>query len=417
MKTLKIILPIVVVAAAVAGTVVLVKNPIQPQKATMQEIVTPVQVEPLTIAAEQVVVNAQGTVTPAEQIQIRPEVSGRIVELSSELVPGGVFQRGDAIARIDPRDYEARLAAQREMVAGARFLLKQEKARKAVAEKEWSLLESSVPANQENWDLALRIPQIEQARAALAAAEAGLAKAELDVARCTLVAPFNAIVIREHVDLGQLVNPQMEVATIAGTDTYWVQVSVPVASLPWIEFPSDEGASGSKARITYRAGTVLVERQGHVVRLLGDLDPAGRLARVLVAIHDPLNQDRDPSDLPLLVGAYVDVEVFGKTMDDVVVVPRVALRDVAAMDTAEGTGIEGIWIMDDDDRLEMRPVEVVWRAKDSVFLRNGFRDGERLIVSRIASPIEGMKLRLKDEASPSPAEEPVTVSNAGGRNS
>ncbi len=416
MNAWKIILPIIVILAAVGIFLYLRSNPVKPQMAETQEQIVLVEVLPLSITTQQVVVHAQGTVTPAEQIQIRPEITGRIIEISEDLVPGGVFETGDLIARIDSRDYETRLAAQKQMVANASFMLKQEVARKVVAEQEWSLLEKSIPANQENRDLALRIPQIEQARAALAAAEAGLAKAELDVARCSLHAPFNAIVIRESVDRGQLANPQTEVATLVGTDAYWVQASVPVASLSWIIFPSKKSNKGSEVRIVHEAGNAMMKRQGKVVRLLGDLDPAGRLARVLVTIDDPLNLSSVSSALPLLVGTYVDVDILGENMDDVVVVPRTALRDVAGMDTANGSGIEGIWIMDDDNRLEMRPVQVAWRGKDAVFLRNGFRNGERLVTSRIPSPIAGMKLKSADDLSREPPEGEATDSETAGRN-
>ncbi len=214
------IIALAILAIGLGATAWMMKHKITPERTPAEEEVVPVAVSELQHSTEVVKVNAQGTVTPARQIEMRSEVSGRIVEMSSKLIPGGYFPRGAMMARIDSRDYEARVAASKDMVAQATLRLEQEKARQSVARQEWELLESTIPADQANRDLALRIPQIRSAEAALAAAESGLAKAELDLERCTLTAPFNAQVIRENVDLGQVVNPQAEVATLAGTDQY-----------------------------------------------------------------------------------------------------------------------------------------------------------------------------------------------------
>lgn len=387
------ILPILILAAAAASAAFMMANRVTPDRLAVGEQVVPVEVVEIAHTSEQVVVRAQGTVTAAQQVQVRPEVAGRIVELSPSLVPGGRFAAGETIATIDDRDYEVQLAARQEAVARARLVLRQERAQRALAEEEWEQLEGSLPADEANRDLVLRIPQIEQAEAAVAAAEAALAKAELDLERCTLTAPFNAVVLREQVDVGQLVNPQTEVATLVGTDAYWVQVSLPVDHLQWIEIPK-RGGRGSPATVVHRAGSLEIRRPGRLERLLGDVDPAGRMARLLVVIDDPLNLRRrqTESDLPLLIGSYVTVEIHGRTIRDAVVIPRRALRELQA--DAAGGAREGLWIMDGDDRLATREAEVVWRTEDTVIVGNSLADGERLITSPIATPIEGMKLSV-----------------------
>jgi RND family efflux transporter MFP subunit len=278
------------------------------------------------------------------------------------------------------------LVAQQEAVAWARLALRQEQARKAVAEEEWELLEASIPADQSNRDLALHLPQIDQAEAAIAAAEGSLAKSELDLERCTITAPFNAVVLREQVDLGRLVNPQTDVATLVGTDAYWIQVSLPVEHLKWIEIPGRGGKRGSTATVIHSAGSVEISRAGRVERLLGDVDPGGRMARLLIV-----------TDLPLLIGSYVTVEIHGRTIDNAIVIPRRALREVHS-EGANGAR-QGLWILDGDDRLATREAEVIWRTENTVIVSNGFADGERLITSTISTPIEGMKLTVVKSSS------------------
>ncbi len=402
-RVTKAVFPILILIAAIASTAVMMAHRITPDRLEVGEQVVPVEVTEIRHTTEEVVVSAKGTVTAAQQVQLRPEVGGRIVELSPSLAPGGRFAAGEVLVAIDERDYRVARVARREAVARARLALRQERARQAVAEQEWKLLEDSIPADEANRDLALRLPQIAQAEAAVAAAESALAKAELDLERCTVTAPFNAVVLREQVDLGQLVNPQTEIATLAGTDAYWVQASLPMEHLEWIEIPGRRGRRGSAVTVVHRAGAVEIRREGRVERLLGDVDPAGRMARLLIVVDDPLNlKDRHPtSNLPLLIGSYVTVEIRGRTIDQAVVIPRRALREVHG-DGANGAR-EGIWIMDGDDRLATRVAEVVWRTEETVIVSNGrpggaptqrIADGERLITSNIPTPIEGMKLMV-----------------------
>lgn len=388
----KAILPIFILMAAIASTAFMMAHRITPDRLEVEEQIVPVEVTEIVHTTEEVVVTAKGTVTAAQQVQLRPEVGGRIVELSPALAPGGRFAAGEIIAAIDERDYRVARVARQEAVARARLALHQERARQAVAEQEWKLLEASIPADESNRDLALRLPQIAQAEAAVAAAESALAKAELDLERCTITAPFNAVILREQVDLGQLVNPQTEIATLVGTDAYWVQASLPVEHLEWIEIPDRRGRRGAIVTVVHSAGAVEIRREGRVERLLGDVDPAGRMARLLIVVDDPLNlRDRHPtSDLPLLIGSYVTVEIRGRTIDQAVVIPRRAMREVHG-DGANGTR-EGLWIMDGDDRLATRVAEVVWRTEETVIVSNGFSDGDRVITSNISTPIEGMKL-------------------------
>jgi RND family efflux transporter MFP subunit len=382
---------ITILALGLWATVWMLQHKVTPHRAPAEEQVVVVAVSLLRHTTEQVMVNAQGTVTPARQVQVRPEVTGRIVEMSGRLIPGGYFPEGAMMARIDARDYEARAVSQQDMVAQATLRLEQEKARQSVARQEWELLENTIPADQANRDLALRIPQIVSAEAALAAAQSALAKAELDLERCTLTAPFNAMVIRENVDPGQVVNPQAEVAVLAGTDQFWVQVPVPVEYLSWIDIP-EAGGTGSAAAIIQKTGAGDIRREGRIIRLLGDLDPAGRLARLLVSIDDPLNRRNNSGQLPLLIGSYVTVEILGKTLENVVVIPRSAIRDLDGEAAADGKNREGLWIMDQDDRLRVEPVAVAWRTRDTVFITNGLRDGDRLVISNIPTPVQGMKL-------------------------
>ncbi|RZV53287.1 MAG: HlyD family efflux transporter periplasmic adaptor subunit, partial [Deltaproteobacteria bacterium] len=229
----------------------------------------------------------------------------------------------------------------------------------------------------------------------LKAAQSALKKAQLDLTRTTLRAPFNAMVVSESVDTGQLLSPQTTVARLVGTDEYHVQVSVPVAALRTVRARTND-APGSETKISQRVGQETIERRGEVIRQLPDLDPGGAMARILVRIENPLGQ---AGDLPLLLGSFVDVEVGAQPIDDAIRVPRVALRNG-----------RNVFVMNDLDQLEIREVQIAWSEPDAVLVTGGLQANERVVISRIPTPVPNMLLRTltgKPEAAPSDPSEPA----------
>lgn len=386
-EILRRFLPLVIIAMGVLGAWWLVANRPRAQRERLEPVPPIAQVVQAERTTERVRVAAMGTVLAAKRVVLQPEVSGRIVGQSSQLLPGGLFRKGDIILRIDPRDYETAVKQQEAAVEQARLEVQLEKGRQVIAQREWKLLEEDIALDQASQELALRKPQRKNAQVSLEAAESTLEQARLQLERTRVYAPFNAVVQEELVDEGQLVNPQTRLATLIGTDQFWVQVSIPVDRLRWLAFSGTEGTDASDVTVIQEvSGDAQIERPARLVRLLGDLDPVGRMARVLVEIDDPLDleSDANPHTIPLMLGAYVRVEIKGKSVEEVFAVPRTSIR--------EG---DQVWIMDEEDRLVFRPVEVLHRSKDRVLIRNGLEGGERIVTNRIPSPLPGMKLRTE----------------------
>lgn len=419
---LKVVLPLVVIAAGIGVMMTLVKTKPEAARAPQPQLGALVEVEAVRRGDHAVTVHAQGTVMPAEQVILQPQVGGRVTWIHAELVPGGRFRRGETLVRVDARDYQLALEAQRAQVDRARLDLQLERSRQDVAAREWELFERTSPSAQSprsppsadapdagEGSLALREPQVRTARVAVSAAESGLQRAQLDLSRTTLTAPFDGFVKQEQVDRGQLVTPQSQLATLVASDRFWVQVSIPIEALASIRVPG-VGASreGSSARVWQDVGSERIDRSGRVVRLMGDLDPAGAMARVLVEIDDPLGLRSEDAGLPLLLGAYVDVEIEARPLSGVVELARAALRDD-----------DKVWVVGEGNRLEIRSVRVVWRGPDSVYVREGLEPGERIVTSRIPSPIDGMRLRVAGEptgrGSPSDSAGPEARNTVGAR--
>ncbi len=376
----------------------------QPKQKPVTEQGELVVVRSVVLQNHAIHVEAQGRVIPAREIALQTEVSGRIRWLHEELVQGGRVKAGETLVRIDPRDYKLAAEAQRAAVNRSQLELAVEKSRKAVAEREVQLLRGGTAS-----ELARREPQLRTAMNALAASESGLELANLRVSKTTLRVSFNAIVLSEAAEAGQLVGPGAPLARLAGTDHFLVQVSVPVSDLGWIAIPgvNTQEKTGALARITQDTGKEQIVREGRVLRLAGDLDPAGQMARLLIEIDDPLGLARSAetrvegeSTLPMLLGAFVDVEIEAGTLEGVVELPRSALRDGGR-----------VFLVNQERQLEVRSVEMVWREEESVYLKQGLKAGDRLILSRLPTAIPGMKLRVQGEEILPPTQDPEGVSD------
>ncbi|MBN1444135.1 MAG: efflux RND transporter periplasmic adaptor subunit [Planctomycetes bacterium] len=389
---LNLVLSLLLVGAAVTVAVWLYKTRPRPQKRARSDAGALVQIMDARPGTHRVTVVGMGTVIPARELVVRPEVSGRLVDVHPQLMPGGLFDAGATIARIDPRDYQFLLAARQAEEERARLELEVEQGRQKVAHRELELLESELQESALHRELALRQPHLRNAQAALAAARSGVEKARLDLERTDIQVPFNCVVRDESAEIGQLVSPQTNLATMVGTDSFWVQVSIPVDRLVWFRQPSPSGSPGARARILQETtGEVQIERSGQVIHVLGDVDPVGRMARALIEIDDPLGlrSDAPQGQLPLLLGAYVRVEIEGDELDNVCRVPRSAIHDGSK-----------IWIADETDRLDIRDVAIAWRDAESVLVSEGLERGDRIVTSTIPIPMRGMKLRQASDLAP-----------------
>ncbi|MEW6520507.1 MAG: efflux RND transporter periplasmic adaptor subunit [Thermodesulfobacteriota bacterium] len=341
----------------------------------------PVETAELRSAAHQVLVKAMGTVMPSQSVELAARISGEIVSIQPGLLPGGRFRQGEEILLIDPTDFELTVQQRRSDVARAEYELKIEMGKQSVARTEYQLLGETI--RQENEELVLREPQLKAARAALEAARALLAQAELDLARTRIVAPFNALVQEKHVGLGSQVAAGGKLVTLIDTDSYWVEVAIPTDRLGWLSIPGATSDSGSPVRIHPSGWGREAFRTGMVKSLLAGVDPQSRMAGLLVEVRDPLCLQADNRGKPpLTINSFVQVEIQGKTLEAAFRIPRSALHDG-----------DKIWIMTGQHTLDIRPVKIAWDEDEEVYVKNSLRDGERLITSALAAPVQGMALR------------------------
>ena len=388
----RVLLPLVVVAAGVAGAArFMATGPKARQKQRVREARL-VDAAVVRTTSHRTVVGAMGTVCPARVIDLKPYVSGHIVRVSDEFMPGGRFRTGDTLVAIERRDYDLVVRQRTSDVAQAASNLKLELGQQSVAKREYEMLGQTV--KPEDRELVLREPQLASVRARLEAARAALDKAKLDLSRTTVTSPFNAIVRSRDVDLGSHVTSATTLATLVGTDQYWVAVAVPVDRLQWIDVPRTTSEPGSLVRVYNEAAWGRdVFRTGRVCRLESDLETEGRMARVLVTVTDPLSLRRENAGQPtLLIGSYVRVEIEGRVLDSAVSLSRDLLHDG-----------NRVWVIAGDNKLDIRPVTIGFRGRDHVLVTRGLKLGERVVTTDLAAPVQGMPLRVDTGRPPSGA--------------
>jgi RND family efflux transporter MFP subunit len=360
---------IILLATAIAANIIIVMTAPKAEKKRPPKITALVETQTLEASNETVLLELTGTVTPAEEVMLRAQVAGEIISMDPDFIEGGMLGKDADILTIDPVDYELALAAAKSALVKAQFDLKLELGRQDVAKREWELLKTE-DASETEKELALRIPHLAASKAALEAAEAALEKAEINLRRTRILAPFNAVVINRNVNIGSQASLQDVLAKIVGTDAYWVVVSIPLDRLRWVTIP------GSTAKVISNGGAV---REGRVIKLLGDLEEKGRMARLLVEMQDPLCLlPENAGKKPLLLGEYVRTEIRGSELENVYAIPRKALHEN-----------KYIWIAA-NGKLDIREVDVLWRDARQTLIRDGIAGGELLIVSDLTTPIQGM---------------------------
>ncbi len=398
MRLLKFILPIIVLVVCVfVAFGVLKSKPTAPRAKAAERQPRLVTVTPAEAAPATLTLSANGTVEAADATELRARVAGQIVSLADRLAPGTRFARGDVLAAIDDSDYQLALTNARGDLASARAALRVEQGQQAVARRELALVGSDVSADER--DLALRGPQLEQAKADVQTAQAAVDQAQLDLDRTQVRAPFAGIVTERSASIGDVVATSDTLATIAATDVYWVNVSLPVDQLRWLQAADDHDANGgSPAKIYYPdawgKGAFI---NAEVLRIQPSLESEGRMARVLLRVPDPLGANA-PDGARLLLGAYVQAGIRANIPGGSVLIDAAFVHEN-----------NQIWVMSTSNTLDIRSVNIAYRDATQAVIAAGLAPGERVITSELTAPIQGMRIRLDTSTADAVEPEPGTA--------
>jgi RND family efflux transporter MFP subunit len=346
-----------------------------------------VEVVKVKTASPRVRFKAMGTIKPSREVTLQPRVSGEIIKVSDQFIPGGKFNTGDTILIIDPRDYQIKAKKLENEIDKARSALQIERGEQEVARQELEM--SGENPGGFNRSLMLRKPQLTQAEANLQLARLALEEARLDLRRTVLKAPFAAQVLERQAQKGANVSPGQQLVTLAGIEEYWVEVTVPPSNLSWLRIPENSEDTGSSVKIF--SATELNQRflrKGRIKKLIGRLEEKTRQVQLLIAVEDPLGLEAKDRK-KLLIGSYVSVQFEGRKIPDVIRLNRSYLR-----------GDNKAWVLSKDGNLSKRDLDIVFSSEEEVFVKSGLKSGEFVITSDLNRPVVGMELKRQESGAP-----------------
>ena len=376
----KLIIPGLVVMASLFGAAVLMATSPQVEPTNPTPVPPTVRVRDIEPEPIRLRVHSQGTVAPDTQSQLIPEVSGRVTWMSGALVNGGFFEKGQTLLRLDDKDYQSSLKR-------ARAALTRDEARYEHALFEFERMQSLEErrlASRSQMESAQRDYRV--AEATLEDSRANVDQASLNLERTQVKAPFTGLVRDESVDIGQLVGPGSPVATIYATDRLEVRLPIADRQLGFLNLPVGHRGELPADRqpavaLSAEYAGQLLEWTGTIVRTEAQIDTSSRMVNVVARIAGNSGET-----LPA-VGLFVNADIEGLLVDDIVVLPRNALRNG-----------NRVLVVGDDNRLEFRDVEPLRLFQDDVLIRAGLTAGERVCISPMQTPIDGMLVNPVGEA-------------------
>lgn len=378
MLWLRRLMPIAIILCLLAGgvTLIIMTKP-QPEKKEETQALPLVEVQEIRSDDITLSLNSYGVVQPKHQTQLVAEVSGRIVELAPGFIAGGEVRKGDILARIEPADYQADLMQAQANLAQAKAQLQEEIARGKVAEQEWKGVTSGLPP-----ELGLRKPQLAQEQAKLRSAEASLARAQRNLERTVIRAPLDGLVKNRDVDLGQYVGLGTKLGEVLGTDIAEIRLPLSAEQLRFIANPDNPD---SEVALTQESPTGTLSWTAHLVRSEQVIDAQSRMIYLVAQIDDPYNHQGQLTSGVLKFGSFVNAEIQGRTLKNIIRLPRHSVRNDTVMVIGEG------------NLLERRPVEVVHTDLNSVYIRGNIGKGDRISLTALNSFQNGSEVRILGE--------------------
>ncbi|WP_041411278.1 efflux RND transporter periplasmic adaptor subunit [Shewanella pealeana] len=323
-----------------------------------------------------------GVVSPKYKTQLVTEVQGRMQSISNNFVAGGVVKKGDELAVIEPSDYEADLMQAQASLAQAQAALEEEMAKGEVAKNDWKGYDGGIPP-----ELGLRLPQLKQEQANVKFQQAALARAQRNLERTVIRAPFDGIIKARNVDLGQYVTLGTNLGELY--DTRIAEVRLPLSNNDLAYLESVDNPDTHVSLSADLAGRVITW-QGQIVRSEGVIDAENRMVYLVAEVKDPyLRGHRAEGQLPLKYGTFVTAVIKGRTVEGIVKLPRHLVRD------------NQVTIVHSDNSIELRSVNVVRTDLENVYIKDSLDNGERVSLTNLSNVEDGQIVKIVGEDSSS----------------
>lgn len=387
MKFLRVFPPLIVLSLALGVCYWLFWSQPEPRKFPTSQNVPNVQVETLSLQPYQVWLSSQGTVQARTESTLVSQVRGEIISISPSFRAGGFFEEGEVLLEIDPRDYRVEILVSEAGLAQAELRYAEEQANANQAYADWKRLR---PDDEPN-DLVMRKPQLKQAEANVESARARLEIAKLNLERTKITAPFAGRILSKNVDVGQFVSPGNTLARIYAVDYAEIRLPLSERQFAFIDLPEAyrgeevEAETGAEVYLNWSVGNESHDWVGKIVRAEGALDARSRQLFIVAQVADPYGKQEDGKP-PLKVGSFVQATIRGKELQDMYVIPRELYRKN-----------EYVLVVDKNNKLRRKHIVVEWGDVDNLVVSKGFDPGDRVCLTPINFPVDGMSVNIIEE--------------------
>ncbi|MCS5593482.1 MAG: efflux RND transporter periplasmic adaptor subunit [Porticoccaceae bacterium] len=379
-KTLiKILGPLAVIAFGIGGYSLLNTMKPEPDKKQESRRAMTVFVEAVKASNMDLKVITQGEVRAKTQIDIVAQVAGRVIEVSTEFVEGGIIKPDVPLVSIESIDYVFAVNQGKARVTEAEVRVQQAKADAEVAQYQ---LRNEGKVS----DLALKIPQLAEANAKLKAAQSYLEQARVNLSRTQISLPFDGRVISTSVAVGQYISPGTRIGRAFGNDSVEIRLPLNDSQLATLGLPIGFVATNYN-RVPVKISAKVAGREqlwtGQLKRLDASIDPSTRMLFGTAEVKNPYAEGASQTGMPLAVGLFVTVEIVGRTLENAYIISREALR-----------AGDKVYVVNNDGKLEIRSVDVTYSSETEAVVSVGLDIGDQVITSSIPNPIEGMPFSI-----------------------
>ncbi|MCP4048602.1 MAG: efflux RND transporter periplasmic adaptor subunit [Gammaproteobacteria bacterium] len=379
-KFLKIITPVLVLVVSIGVVQALSAAKPAPEKKEESQRLVSLYVDEVKSDMVTISVQTQGEVRAKTEIDLIPQVSGRIVGISESFAEGAEFDPGETLIKIDDTNYRLAVIRAEARVAGAQVAVQRELANAKIKKEHW--LDKRTEGEPSAY--ALNKPQVMEAEALLLAAEADLKEARLNVARTEINVPFLGHVLEKNVGIGQYVTAGTSLGRVFSSDTVEIRLPLTDAQLEELNLPMGFMADALNApavQFSAHVGNSDHFWTGRIVRTHASVDQQTRLIYAIAEVQDPYGLGSD-NGAPMAVGMFVHADIEGVNSQSALVLPRLALRNA-----------NKVYVINDENRLEIRTVEVLSTSKDTVLVTAGVEVGDKVVTSTIPAAVDGMEVR------------------------
>lgn len=404
-KVKKILLPIVIIVVTIALMMIILKNPPTSIRAK------PSKVAQMTVATTtlipqnyQVIVESFGTVKPRTQSVLFAQVSGQINKVSKQFRAGGFFEQGDMLIQLDDRDHRAEVKIAQASLMSAKQSLQEEGARAKQAEADWKRLGNGQEPNA----LVLRQPQYETAKAQVLSAQAVLDKVKLSLERTKIVAPYAGRILKKHVDIGQVISSNTQLADIFAVDYVEIRLPIKNKDLPLMKLPeeyrnADEQSEAENNESSMISNVVISSNlmgeqvwQGKIVRTESAIDEMSQQLYVVAQIIRPYDSEYNQG-AQIKMGQYVTAHITGREIENALVIPSSAIY-------------QGSYVYIVQNSLLMRKeIQLGWQNGTESIVTKGLNTGDELVLTSLGQVSSGTPVAIEGQTSPKKHRKPQTA--------